>query len=101
MDSNERIKIGDFGLATSQSIKHGSTVFPQNDSLQSTDDAATGKVGTALYVAPEICESRIRVKVSPKVDMYSLGIILFEMFHKPLDTKMERVKVLGMLRTVS
>ena len=30
--------------------------------------------------------------------LYS-GIILFEMFYKPLDTKMERIKVLGYLRT--
>ncbi|WAR18478.1 E2AK4-like protein [Mya arenaria] len=34
-----------------------------------------------------------------KVDIYSLGIIFFEMCYKPLQTGMERVKILGHLRT--
>jgi eukaryotic translation initiation factor 2-alpha kinase 4 len=33
-----------------------------------------------------------------KVDIYSLGIIFFEMCHSPLGTAMERVKVLVALR---
>ena len=33
-----------------------------------------------------------------KVDIYSLGIIFFEMCYKPLPTGMERVQVLGQLR---
>lgn len=33
-----------------------------------------------------------------KVDLYSLGIIFFEMCYKPLPTGMERVKILGNLR---
>ena len=41
------------------------------------------------------------MKYSQKVDLYSLGIIFFEMCYKPLTTSMERVKVLGNLRTVS
>lgn len=61
----------------------------------------TGKVGTALYVAPELGNRPgVRVKYSQKVDLYSLGIIFFEMCYKPLTTSMERVKVLGNLRTV-
>jgi len=42
-----------------------------------------------------------RTLYSQKVDMYSVGIIFFEMAHSNLLTKMERVKVLGNLRTVS
>jgi translation initiation factor 2-alpha kinase 4 len=34
-----------------------------------------------------------------KVDIYSLGIIFFEMCSPPLTTGMERVKVLGDLRS--
>lgn len=33
-----------------------------------------------------------------KVDIYSLGIIFFEMCYKPLSTGMERVQILGNLR---
>lgn len=100
MDSNGRIKIGDFGLATSQTVKQGGSSIPVTESIHSHDGTTSGKVGTALYVAPELCTSRTRGKVSPKVDMYSLGIILFEMFYRPLGTKMERIKILGLLRTV-
>ena len=61
----------------------------------------TGKVGTVLYVAPELGIARGRVKFSQKVDMYSLGIILFEMCYRPLTTGMERVETIGSLRSVS
>ncbi len=36
-----------------------------------------------------------------KVDMYSLGVMFFEMSYRPLVTGMERVKVLSELRTSS
>lgn len=32
------------------------------------------------------------------MDIYSLGVIFFEMCYKPLQTGMERVKILGQLR---
>ena len=66
-----------------------------------SNDRMTGKVGTALYVAPELGSAKSKIKFSQKVDMYSLGIILFEMCYKPLTTGMERVKTLGVLRSVS
>lgn len=34
-----------------------------------------------------------------KVDIYSLGVIFFEMCYKPMQTDMERVKILGELRS--
>ena len=66
-----------------------------------TDDRMTGKVGTAMYVAPELGNAKSRIKFSQKVDMYSLGVILFEMFYRPLETGMERVMVLSDIRAVS
>ena len=102
----DRIKIGDFGLATSHTSILKETPTLQHLQLQHQDTAAassdkmTGKVGTTLYVAPELGVANGRVKFSQKVDMYSLGIILFEMCYRPLTTGMERVKTIGQLRTV-
>ena len=108
MDSRDQVKIGDFGLATSHTINqvtdHSLAAMSMtSDGKLSTDSSnrMTGKVGTALYVAPEIDAFGLKVKITEKVDLYSLGVIFFEMCYKPLPTGMERVKILGLLRTVS
>ena len=93
MDLSNNPKIGDFGLATTGK----SQIMHEN----SESDVAGGgnltlSVGTALYVAPEV-KSGANGNYSEKVDMYSLGIILFEMCC-PLSTAMERVNVLSQLR---
>ena len=110
LDSRGRIKIGDFGLATTHGMTRGGMgpdLQDTNDQSQSpkssstTKETMTGKVGTALYVAPELGKrGGLRVKYSQKVDLYSLGIIFFEMCFRPLTTSMERVHVLGNVRTV-
>ena len=108
MDSRDQVKIGDFGLATSHSAgqvidQSFAALSMTSDGKLSTDSSSrvTGKVGTALYVAPEIDKLGPNVKITEKVDLYSLGVIFFEMCYKPLPTAMERMKVLGLLRTVS
>nr|XP_047139255.1 eIF-2-alpha kinase GCN2-like isoform X2 [Hydra vulgaris] len=100
LDFTDRIKIGDFGLATSHASFNldATALFQPCDSTYSNDDRMTGKVGTALYVAPELGQSNSRIKFSQKVDIYSLGIILFEMFYH-FETSMERVKNIALLRT--
>lgn len=75
--------------------------LPSSKSNSAAKESMTGKVGTTLYVAPELGKrAGVRVKYSQKVDLYSLGIIFFEMCFKPLSTSMERVHVLGNMRTV-
>lgn len=60
----------------------------------------TGKVGTALYVAPELVDNvASRSTYNQKVDLYSLGIIFFEMCHPRFETAMERHQVITALRT--
>ncbi|KAL5008543.1 hypothetical protein ScPMuIL_014124 [Solemya velum] len=112
LDSNDHVKIGDFGLATTDIITRNSHLDNRLQALSVTDihDSSshsglaedsnlTGQVGTALYVSPEVMvEGKNKGGYDQKVDIYSLGIILFEMIYKLLPTGMERVKVLGNLR---
>ncbi|XP_071450666.1 eIF-2-alpha kinase GCN2 isoform X2 [Hetaerina americana] len=120
LDSNDHVKIGDFGLATTniipsdlllystagsfamkdQSLGSGELKAVDNRSLSNYfgDGSMTGQVGTALYVAPELCACGNKAMYNQKVDIYSLGIIFFEMCYHPLVTGMERVKVLVNMR---
>ena len=81
LDAKNDIKIGDFGLAVSGGHGKG---------------GSNSVVGTSLYIAPEIKSQR---KYTPLVDIYSLGIICFEMVQGPFTTKSERFCVLEKLRT--
>ncbi|XP_022808965.1 eIF-2-alpha kinase GCN2-like isoform X3 [Stylophora pistillata] len=109
LDSLGHIKIGHFGLATTQVMTRGGMDTDGPDEVaqgqspkmdSSTSESMTSKVGSTLYAAPEVGkQSDGRVRYSQKVDLYSLGIIFFEMCHMPLTTSVERVKVLGDLRT--
>ena len=85
-------KIGDFGLATSGQYQRPDKKI----SAGIQDGDMTRSVGTALYVAPELSSSVIG-NYNDKVDMYSMGIIFFEMCF-PLKTAMERDKVIRSLR---
>ena len=52
---------------------------------------ASGVLGTSFYISPEICQAWPHY--DNKVDLYSLGVIAFELWH-PFTTAMERVTVL-------
>lgn len=93
------MKIGDFGLATTSFLALQSQ--EQNVQMNSHDigSSLTGKVGTALYVAPELTGNASKATYNQKVDLYSLGIILFEMSSPQFETGMERVKIMAELRT--
>lgn len=86
-------KIGDFGLATSGQYQRTDRKIVSGSHA---DGDMTRSVGTALYVAPEL-RSGASGNYTDKVDMYSMGIIFFEMCH-PLKTAMERDQVIRKLR---
>ncbi|KFY10773.1 hypothetical protein V492_04854 [Pseudogymnoascus sp. VKM F-4246] len=89
IDGASNIRLGDFGLATS-----GQYTIPETlSSTQGTHDMTTN-IGTASYVAPEVM---LGADYTSKVDLYSLGIILFEMCYHPI-VGMERAEVLKELR---
>ncbi|KAH7318357.1 anticodon binding domain of tRNAs-domain-containing protein [Stachybotrys elegans] len=90
-DGVDNVKIGDFGLATSGQF----SVDKAAANTFETDDM-TRSIGTAYYSAPEV-RSSVNGMYSNRVDMYSLGIIFFEMCYQPM-MGMQKADVLGHLR---
>ncbi|GAB5588590.1 eukaryotic translation initiation factor 2-alpha kinase [Umbelopsis nana] len=130
LDSNNDVKIGDFGLATSnQTLIEAVSAFARNHigtltqvtarmhehSVDSATNSASGAtwnhnadesmttgVGTTFYVSPEVLPDPAKgaspgMRYNQKVDMFSLGVIFFEMCY-PLTTGMQRAMVLQDLR---
>lgn len=95
------MKIGDFGLATTSFLALQNQEHNMSAHFSNTDlgDTLTGHVGTAMYVAPELTGNASKSTYNNKVDLYSLGIIFFEMFMPPFDTGMERVTTMHAIRT--
>ncbi|KAI1391102.1 serine/threonine-protein kinase gcn2 [Hypoxylon trugodes] len=89
-DGVNNVKIGDFGLATAGHFAVDKSVTANLD----TSDL-TRSIGTSYYVAPEVRRTGGGSYTS-KVDMYSLGIIFFEMCYYPI-IGMERADKLGKL----
>ncbi|KAK8850742.1 hypothetical protein IAR55_004662 [Kwoniella newhampshirensis] len=94
LDSDGNVKIADFGLSTTEMTAIEAASGPHS----LTDDVdRTSNIGTSLYIAPEVAISR---SYNEKADMYSLGIIFFEMCY-PFKTAMERVHILNAVRQPS
>lgn len=72
------VKLGDFGLATSIQTN-----------VVTTSKKHTPGIGTKTYMSPELLEQRN--DYSNKVDIYSLGLIYFELL-RPMATDSERVR---------
>lgn len=91
IDESNNVKIGDFGLA--KNVHHPVTVHGTPSLLENL----TSEVGTSMYIAIEALNGG---SYDEKADMYSLGIIFFEMTY-PFSTLMERYRVLRDLRASS
>lgn len=101
LDSRDQVKIGDFGLATTSflALQQHTEVSSLSHNRGDVGSSHTGRVGTALYVAPELMGKASKSTYNQKVDLYSLGIIFFEMCHRTFSTGMERVETLASLRS--
>ncbi|KAK7894047.1 eukaryotic translation initiation factor 2-alpha kinase [Exophiala xenobiotica] len=86
LDSHDNPKIGDFGLATA-----GQTVSRSHVSAPGMTITNSTGVGTKGYTAPELLNHGH--KYDGRADMYSLGVMFFEMCY-PLKTHTERVFLL-------
>ncbi|CAN6448832.1 unnamed protein product [Victoria cruziana] len=89
------IKIGDFGLAKFLKFEQSEYDSSFGNEVSGVSFDGTGKVGTYLYTAPEIEQGWPHI--DEKVDMYSLGIVFFELWH-PFATLMERSIILSDLK---
>ncbi|KAM4625548.1 eukaryotic translation initiation factor 2-alpha kinase 3 isoform 2-T2 [Polymixia lowei] len=89
------VKVGDFGLVTAMDQEED-----EDEPAALTPMPAltrhTGQVGTKLYMSPEQLSGN---SYSHKVDIYSLGLILFELLC-PFRTQMERVRTLTEVRAL-
>ena len=109
-DARADIKLGDFGLAKQVVAGDGGgegdggggagSLGGESGAGQGGDSlgkgSRTGAVGTLLYASPEVVQGW--ASYDEKVDVYSLGIVLFELWAAPFSTYMERVLLLQKLR---
>ncbi|KAM6250234.1 eukaryotic translation initiation factor 2-alpha kinase 1 [Porphyrio hochstetteri] len=91
--SDRHVKIGDFGLACKDLLWDDADHWFKTERINGLTH--TSGVGTCLYASPEQLEGS---HYDFKSDMYSMGVILLELF-QPFGTEMERTEVLTRLRT--
>lgn len=98
IDENQNVKIGDFGLAKNVHNLSTMNTSPNKLDFHKSAEELTSEIGTTLYVADEVLNGN--GNYNEKVDLYSLGIIFFEMIYQ-LGTAMERYTAIRNLRTPS
>ncbi|NXW93799.1 E2AK1 kinase, partial [Alopecoenas beccarii] len=90
--SDHHVKIGDFGLACKDLLWDDADQWFKTEGRNGLTH--TSGVGTCLYASPEQLQGS---HYDFKSDMYSMGVILLELF-QPFGTEMERTEVLTHLR---
>lgn len=102
IDAQNRVQIGDFGLAKKDFFNDGpvpqspadTSCGDHHPTLQRKQSQHTSGVGTQAYAAPEQLTEGL---IDYKSDMYSLGIVLFELYNV-FTTTMERTYAITNLR---
>ncbi|KAF0989714.1 hypothetical protein HZS_1823, partial [Henneguya salminicola] len=98
----DQAKIVDFNLATiglfHKLVGELRSCFQDKNSNRESQSSIS-RVGTFPYTAPEmelVLDSSF--PITAKIDMYSFGIVFFEMCHPPFYTKCERYQVIKKLK---
>ncbi len=103
IDEAGNVKVGDFGLSRENSNAPGAITDYDSDQdeednlvkpINMVDAENTAGVGTRAYASPEQMRGS---KYDSSTDIYSLGIILFELCY-PMYTAMERYERFGDIR---
>lgn len=98
LDKHFQVKLGDFGLSTvcrsKNAIDNLNKLRGKEFILKGSSDLLSCGVGTKYYISPE---QENNEKYDEKTDMYSLGILIFEMFCS-FGSLMERDTILRGLR---
>jgi eukaryotic translation initiation factor 2-alpha kinase 3 len=81
-----QVKIADFGLVTATDDEDARLAI-MSDNMFSLNGGHTNQVGTSLYMSPELMMGK---SYNEKIDVYSLGLIFFELL-SPFTTEMERI----------
>lgn len=93
----DTVKLGDFGLSR-QTWMSFTGMIGGGLSSSGEDDDLTSGLGTRLYAAPEQLKKRTKncaEDYDQKVDVFSLGVVLYEMLTPKCDTQMERYETLS------
>jgi len=100
LDSNSNAKIGDFGLSTLGDYEEASEgEWLQKSPVEVVVDIGRSQYGTQLYMAPELNNTgQNQATFTQKVDMYSFGVILFEMLVGRFGSEFERSNAILDLR---
>lgn len=91
-----------YGRLRMENLESTRVIGPASSNLMTTmsadvgDGTITAGVGTAFYRAPE--QEREGQRYNQKADLFSLGILFFEMWSPPFTTLMERAQALTGLR---
>ncbi|CDP21598.1 unnamed protein product [Coffea canephora] len=95
IDNSGTVKIGDFGLALREVVRSTTKDVSSTTSSTTKDVSSTtnsSPVGAYLYRAPEMKE-RDPNKPTNKVDMYALGLIVFQLFCPRRCSELELLKL--------
>jgi len=99
VDDKNSIKIGDFGLALLQQATHQQPLSSNKSINRSVLSFSKNKIkfstetGTPLYASPEQTKNEL---YNNKSDIYSLGIILFELVSRFRSTHKKQIKILAL-----
>jgi len=96
--SEWQLKIGDFGISKRDFGPGQNVSSPMSTFASDSDPDSTRGIGTWPYASPEQLEAVSGADICCKSDLFSLGVIMFELMVPPYTTEHERAVVIEALR---